>query len=324
MKNNFYKNKKILVTGADGFVGSFLTEKLLSFGAKVSIYVRSNFTNGLETYVLRKLPTKTKNNLRQIYSGDLAAADALSLIKADRPEIIFHLAAHAYVPFSFDHPYEVIQTNIMSTLNVFQAAMIAKTVKRIVCTSSSEIYGTALTPKISESHPLNPTSPYAASKVAVDRLAYSYWQTYNLPVTIMRPFNTYGPRHTYDVIPRFIRLALHNQPITIYGNGQQSRDFTYIDDTIKGFLLMGQTSKIEGLAINFGTGKDTSINKIAQLIVKLSQSKSKIIHLKTRMAEVNKLCCDATLAQKIFGWQAEIDIEEGLKRNITWAKKNWL
>ncbi|MGD2279009.1 MAG: GDP-mannose 4,6-dehydratase, partial [Candidatus Omnitrophota bacterium] len=195
---------------------------------------------------------------------------------------------------------------------------------RIVCTSSSEIYGMTLGGSISESHELFPSSPYAASKVAADRYCYSYWNTYHLPVAIIRPFNTYGPRHTYDVIPKFIKLALNDKTLTVHGNGRQSRDFTYVDDMIDAFMIMGKHKDAVGKAVNFGTGEAITINYIAKKVKELSGSSSKIVHAKDRMAQVPKLLCDYTLAKKLFGWKPKIFIDEGLRRNIEWAKENWI
>ena len=186
---------------------------------------------------------KIRRDLDCIIAINIGSTDSVPLVTKLKPSVIFHLAADAYVPYSFERPLEVMATNLHGTLNMLHAAMKIKNLERIVCTSSSEIYGTALTRSISENHPLNPTSPYAASKVAADRFAFSYFQTYGLPISIIRPFNTYGPRHTYDVIPKFIRMALNHEPLTVYGSGTQSRDFTYVDDMVKAFLIMGENKK---------------------------------------------------------------------------------
>ena len=158
--------------------------------------------------------------------------------------------------------------------------------------------------------------------MAADRYCFSYWNTYHLPVSIIRPFNTFGPRHTYDVIPKFISLALDNKDLTIYGSGEQSRDFTYVDDMIRAFMLMGSEKKAVGEAVNFGTSKDISINETAEKIVKISGSSSKIVHVNERLAEVTRLCCDYGKAEKMFGWKPTVDIEEGLKRNIEWVRSH--
>jgi len=322
VSRNYWSGKKVLVTGADGFMGSHLTEKLLHFGARVSVLVRGSSINGTYQFHLRNIP-HIRKELKHIVAMNIASTDSIPLVSRLKPEVIFHLAADAYVPYSFDRPFEVMATNLQGTLNMLSASLKIDRLERIVCTSSSEIYGTAQKTSIDENHPLNPTSPYAASKVAADRFAFSYFETYGIPVAIIRPFNTYGPRHTYDVIPKFIRMALNNQPITIYGSGAQSRDFTYVDDMIEAFLKMGQNKRAIGEAVNFGANDDVSINWVAKLIVKLSGTKSKIAHVKKRVAEVQKLRCDATKARRLLGWRPKVSLEDGLKRNIEWARENW-
>ena len=321
MGSPFWKNKKVLVTGADGFMGSHLAEKLLQLGARVSALVRGTSVNGTYQYQLKNI-SHLKENFESIIAVNISSPDSTSLVTKLKSHVIFHLAADAYVPSSFERPFEVMATNLHGTLHMLDVALKHKSLERLVCTSSSEIYGTALTPKISEDHPLNPTSPYAASKVAADRFAFSYYRTYGIPVSIIRPFNTYGPRHTYDVIPKFIDLALRNEPITIYGSGEQSRDFTYVEDMIRAFLIMGEDKRAIGQAINFGTGRHVSINRLAEVIVKISGTKSKVVHIKKRLAEVEKLCCDSSYAKKLFTWKPEVGVEEGLRRNLEWARAN--
>jgi dTDP-glucose 4,6-dehydratase len=317
MASSFWKGKKVLVTGGDGFIGSHLTEKLLELGANVSILVKSKIDKTGPVLVnLKHLIDSI-----EILNVSVAENDCITHILKNKPKIIFHLAAIAYVNYSFEHPFETVRVNDYGTLNVLQAAMNLD-VERLVVTSSSEVYGTAQKDMIDEDHPLNPTSPYAASKVAADRIAYSFWKTYNLPIAIIRPFNTYGPRHTYDVIPKFIKLALKNEPVTIYGSGEQSRDFTYVDDMVRAFLTMGSHKSAVGQVINFGTGKHVSINETAEKIVKISQSKSKIVHVEKRLAEVARLTCDYSKAKKLLGWEPQVSVDEGLKRNIDWDRKH--
>src|SRR5271166_1120789 len=218
---HYWKGKRVLITGCDGFIGSHLVEKLLFEEASVMGIVKP--VSARNDYVLKNL--EAVENRIELICCDLGKKDSIELIKKVKPEIVLHLAALAHVDYSFDHPREVTDSNLIGTLNVLDACLGAK-VERVVVTSSSEVYGPALTDSIDETHPLFPTTPYAASKVACDRYAYAYFKTYGLNVSIIRPFNTYGPRHTYDVIPRFIWLALRDQPLTIFGSGKQSRDFT--------------------------------------------------------------------------------------------------
>jgi len=321
MDLSFWKSKKVLITGADGFIGSHLTERLVGLGARVSILVEGDPADGATCYSLKNLPKEAANKIENIICCDIASMDTTPLVVKANPQIIFHMAASAYVPFSFEHPLEVFAVNVTGTLHMLEAARQLKDLERIVVTSSSEVYGTVEKEKISESHPLRPTSPYAASKAAADQYCFSYIITYGMPLAVIRPFNTFGPRHTYDVPPKFIRLALHDEPITIYGSGEQTRDFMYVSDTVDAFLEVGWHKEAVGRVVNFGTGKDTSINTLARLIKEISKSNSEIVHVERRVAEVDRLCCDYSLAKDLFGWRPKVDIEEGLRRNIEWAKQ---
>jgi len=315
----FYKGKKVLVTGADGFMGSHLTEELLKLGAEVSAYVRGNSVTGTVKNELRNI-IHIKDKLKEIITGDIGSSDSIDLIKKNNPQIIFHLAADAYVPNSFKHPMEVMKTNLLGTLHILHAVMDSKEVEQCVCTSSSEVYGTHSDP-IKETDEFEPSTPYGASKAAADRYCYAYWKTYNVPVAIIRPFNTYGPRMIYDVTPKFIEMALNNKDITVHGSGKQTRDFNYVDDTIKGFLLMGSHKKAIGQSVNFGSGIDISINELAEKIIKYTNSNSKLLHTEERQGQVMRLCCDNTKAKKMFEWEPKIPIDEGLKKNIGWFKE---
>lgn len=320
VKNGFFQGKRVLVTGADGFIGSHLTERLLSLGAEVSVYVRGSSQNGTTKFQLKNI-RHLQARLSQIITGNIANTDSISLIRENSPQIIFHLAADAYVPKSFKHPFEVTETNLIGTINVLNSIMELPEIEQAVLTSSSEIYGTAQYVPINEEHPLNPTSPYAASKVAADRYCYAYWKTYNLPVSIIRPFNTYGPRHTYDVVPKFISMALEGMDLTVHGDGGQSRDFTYVTDMVEAFLLMGSDRKTVGQAINFGTGRAVTIKDLAEMIVRLSGSKSRIVHQPDRLAQVQCLLCDYRKGKELLGWEPTVPIEQGLEMNIAWEKE---
>tara|TARA_B100000989_G_scaffold211754_1_gene160765 strand:- start:3195 stop:4166 length:972 start_codon:yes stop_codon:yes gene_type:complete len=320
---NFWKNKKVLVTGADGFIASHLTEKLIDIGAKVTIIIRGTSKNGTNKNTFQNLSKNYVKKIKNIISCDISSSDVINHIVKSKPDFIFHLAASAYVPYSFDNPLEVNEANTLGTLNILEATKLLPRLKKVICTSSSEVYGSALTKSIDETHPLNPTSPYAASKAAADRYCYSYIKTYDLPITIIRPFNTYGPRHTYDVVPKFIKMALSNADITVNGSGNQSRDLTYVSDAVDAFLKVGASKKTNKIVVNFGTGKHHTVIFLAKSIKRLSKSNSKIIFIKERKAEVQRLTCDATLCKKLTGWKPKVDIIQGLKKNIEWAKKNW-
>ena len=320
----FYDGKRVLVTGADGFMGSHLTERLVNYGAEVIAFVRWSALITPHNIRLKNI-SHLKDKVK-IISGDIGSYDIIETIRKEKPEVIFHLAAEAYVNKSFTQPREVIDANVTGTLNVLHACLNENMqpqefIKRIVVTSSSEIYGN-YDILISENFEMNPSSPYGASKAAADRLTYSYYNTYGLPIAIIRPFNTYGPRHTYDAPPRFIDLALTGKDITVYGTGEQARDLMYVDDTVDAFLTMGMDEKAIGEAVNFGTGKDTKIIDLAKKIIEISESNSKIIHLQPRPSEVMRLCCNNSKAKNLFGWQPKISLEEGLKKNIEWARQN--
>ncbi|MBU1179446.1 GDP-mannose 4,6-dehydratase [Patescibacteria group bacterium] len=310
--------KRVLVTGADGFMGSHLSEKLINLGAEVSIFLEGASANETVRRSLKNIES-IRSKIKEILTGDIRGKDSINLIAKNKPQIIFHLAADAYVPNSFEHPIEVKETNLDGTLNVMHAAMNIDGLEQAVITSSSEIYG-ACAGLIDENHPMNPLSPYGASKVAADRFAYAYWNTYKLPVAIIRPFNTYGPRHVSNVIFKFIKLALEGKPITVHGSGGQTRDMTYVDDMIRAFIIMGTDRRAVGQAVNFGTGADTKIIDIAKKVLEYAGSNSEIIHLPERTSEVEKFLCDYSKAKELFGWEPTVSIDEGIKKNIEWAE----
>lgn len=315
-----YRGLRVVVTGADGFIGSHLTETLLQLGARVIPFVRGSARLGSGSWNFRCLETPP-DEFEAILCGDIASPDSMLRIVDCAPDIVFHLAAVAYVDYSFRCPAEVFHVNAGGTVNLLEAVRRIPGLRRVVVTSSSEVYGTCQTDAIDESHPLNPTSPYAASKAAADRMAWAYRTTFGLPVVILRPFNTYGPRHTYDVIPKFICLALQGQPLTVHGDGFQSRDFSYVTDTVYGFLLAGSKPEAEGGVFNLGTGRDVSIGQLAQTIVRLSESDSEIVYDSDRPAEVRKLRADATRARATLGFTPHHSLEEGLRKNIEWERR---
>ncbi|MFC2143287.1 dTDP-glucose 4,6-dehydratase [Candidatus Aenigmatarchaeota archaeon] len=320
----FYNGKRVLVTGADGFMGSHLTERLLEMGAEVSIFVRGSSTLGAAKVQLKNLAhVQDKFDKSHLIAGNLGNPESVGLIVKHKPQIIFHLAAEAYVNKSFEQPFEVINANSIGTVNILEASRKLHemgVLERTVNTSSSEVYGPYPTP-IKEDFILNGTSPYAASKIAADRFGYAWYVTWGIPIATIRPFNTYGPRMIYDVTPRFIRFALEGKPLTIYGDGTQTRDLSYVSDTVNGFLVMGSHEKAIGEFVNFGTSVDVSINELAEKIIKISGSSSEITHIEQRLAEVSRLCCDNTKAKELFGWKPQVSIDEGLKLNIEWERE---
>ena len=315
-----YAGRRVLVTGAAGFIGAHLVERLLSLGAEVTAFVRYTSRTSLGVAAAGLEPLVPR--LRAVISGDLSAPGTVEQIADLDVELVLHLAADAWVTRSLSAPLDVFTNNVQSTVHVLEAVRRSRRIARAVVTSSSEIYGTAATERIAETHPLEPTTPYAASKVACDRLAIAWQRTFDLPVAIIRPFNTYGPRHIYDVIPKFIRAALRGEPLTIHGSGAQSRDFTYVTDMVDAFLLMGAHPDAVGRAVNFGTGADVTVLDVAQQIREIAGSASKIVHVEDRPGQVHRLCCDSGLAEQLFGWRPAVTLCEGIARNVEWAREH--
>jgi nucleoside-diphosphate-sugar epimerase len=321
MGGEAWRGRRVLVTGADGFLGSHLCETLLATGATVAALVRPTSVSGTVDVSLRNLASVARA-LDAVLAVDVAGPEAAEQIAEWRPQVLFHLAADAYVERSFSFPTEVMRTNLGGTQVVLGAVRRCPTIERVVVTSSSEIYGGTRGVSIDEDHPLEPSSPYAASKVAADRLAYAFHRTYDTPVAIIRPFNTYGPRHPYDVIPKFIARALRGDPLVVYGDGTQRRDFTFVDDMVAAFLLMGSHPEAAGRAVNFGSGESITIAELAQLVRTIAESTSPIEHGPARAAEVACLRCDASLARRLFDWGPRVSLEEGLRRHIAWAREH--
>jgi len=311
---------RVLVTGADGFIGSHLVERLLADGHRVTVVVRPSSVTGTATVALRNL-AGVRDALEDVVAIDVAGTDAVDRMAAAEPELVFHLAAEAYVERSFTQPSEVLRTNLGGTMNVLALARRCPSIVRLVVVSSSEVYGPARGEAMTEDHPLEPTSPYAASKLAADRMAIAYHRTWGLPITVVRPFNTYGPRHVYDVIPKFIARALRGEPLVVHGDGRQSRDFTYVDDMVEAFVLAAAHPDLVGQVIHFGTGTAVEVGTLARTILELCGSRSAIEHVPDRPAQVARLCCDAGHAHRL-GWRPRVALADGLQRNIAWMREH--
>lgn len=312
--------KTILVTGGAGFIGSHLTEK----------YVRQGYL----VKVLDDFSTGNVNNIRALFNfknfklirGDIRNKELIQRTLAG-VDIIFHLAAQIHVDRSIIDPRSTFEVNTLGTLNILEAALESE-VDLVVYASSSEVYGSAQHVQMNEKHPLNPASPYAASKAAADRLCFAYYNTYKLPVVIVRCFNTYGPRQSETryaaAIPKFIRRVIQGLPPVIYGDGKQTRDYMYIGDAVKAYDLVLKTHEnLFGKAVNFGTGKEISILELAELIIKLCNQEGSLqpIHVAPRVGEVKRLCADITLAKKELGFESKYDLKKGLKEFIRWYKE---
>jgi dTDP-glucose 4,6-dehydratase len=317
--SDFWKDKRVLVTGAGGFIGSQLVERLLAEGARVRAFVRYN--SRADAGLLRFVPADLEGNL-EVMAGDLREWQTIR--QAVRGcEIVFHLGALISIPYSYHHPYEVAEVNFMGTLNVLMACRYLG-VKRLIHTSTSEVYGTARRVPIDESHPLQGQSPYSASKIGADKLAESFFCSYDLPVVTVRPFNTFGPRQTgRAVIPTIIAQALANGTIHL-GNLSTKRDFTYVSDTVRGFLLAAEAQGVEGQVFNLGTGQEIAIGDVARKIIQMVGKPIKIVvdpeRLRPEPSEVMRLLSDNARARACLGWQPEVSLEEGLEQTITWIR----
>lgn len=317
MTNHFWKDRSILVTGAGGFIGSQLVERLALEGARLRAFVRYNSRG--DPGLLRLLPPDLISKV-ELIAGDVRDAQAIHSAVKDR-EFVFHLGALISIPYSYHHPAEVAETNFMGTLNVLLACR-EFGVKRLIHTSTSEVYGTALHVPIDEGHPLQGQSPYSASKIGADKLAESFYCAYGLPVTTVRPFNTFGPRQSARaVIPAVITQALTQSTIRL-GNLDARRDFTYVNDTVNGFLSAAQTEEAEGKTFNLGTGREIRIGELARLVIEKVSRPVKIVvdpqRLRPERSEVQRLLSDNSLAKKLLGWQPLVSFEQGLEKTIAW------
>jgi len=315
--DEFWEGKQVLVTGAGGFIASHLVERLVDAGAKLKAFVRYNSRGdpGLLVHVEPRVLSQV-----EIIAGDLRD---LSAVKNAMQGVshVYHLGALIAIPYSYVHPAEVVETNVLGTMNVLLAGM-ENRVARIVHTSTSEVYGTALKVPIDESHPLQGQSPYSASKIGADKIAESFYLSFDLPVVTLRPFNTYGPRQSARaVIPTIITQAL-TQDVVHLGNLDARRDLTFVADTVDGFLAVGKTPGVEGETFNLGSGEEVSIRQLAEEIIGLVGKPVEITveasRLRPAKSEVHRLLSDNRQALQRFGWSPKVGLGEGLKMTIDW------
>jgi len=312
-----WRGRSVLVTGAGGFIGSHLAERLVQEDAQVRAFVRYNSRG--DVGLLDLLPPITYSKLK-IIGGDLGDAEAVRLA-ARGVDTVFHLGALVSIPYSYLHPREVIETNIVGTLNVLMAAR-ELGIRRIVHTSTSEVYGTACYVPIDETHPLQGQSPYSASKIGADKIAESFHKTFELPVTTLRPFNTYGPRQSARaVIPTIVTQALTGEEVHL-GRLEPARDFTFVSDTVDGFLRVAAAEGVVGEEINLGTGVVVSIRELVKRISSLLGRDLKIVEETDRRrpdkSEVMRLQASAKKALDLLNWQPRVPLEEGLRITIDW------
>jgi len=313
-------NRKILITGAGGFIGSHLTEACVKNGFSVKVFLHYNSLNNLGWLK----DSKYKNDIN-IVMGDIRDFDSV-YGAMNNCDSVFHLAALIGIPYSYVSPLSYIKTNIIGTYNILESAKLNK-VRRVVVTSTSETYGTAQYVPINEIHPLVGQSPYSATKIGADALAVSYFRSFNLPVTIARPFNTYGPRQSLRaVIPSIISQVLLKKRKINLGNISPTRDFTFVEDTVNGFLEIYNSKKFNGEIVNIGMNEEISIKDLVSLIGELIDEKIKIKddadRLRPSKSEVERLWCDNSKILKYTSWKPKYNLRKGLIKTIDWFKKN--
>ncbi|MBZ9733448.1 MULTISPECIES: SDR family NAD(P)-dependent oxidoreductase [unclassified Mesorhizobium] len=314
-----YKGKKVLVTGADGFIGSHLTEALVRNGADVTALA---LYNSFDSHGwLDDLPDNIRGHLKSV-RGDVRDSAFLNRIMRGQA-VVFHLAALIAIPYSYAAAQSYVETNVMGTMNVLEAARQWDT-ERVVHTSTSEVYGTALTMPIKESHPLQGQSPYSASKIGADMMAEAYARSFDVPVVTLRPFNTYGPRQSERaIVPTIIRQALDkNCSAIMVGDTSPIRDLTFVEDTAAAFLTAGVAELKFGQAYNAGSQRAATIAEVLDLVVELSGSKKPVYRDESRLrpqnSEVRALLADSTQFEMQTGWRARTNLRDGLERTISW------
>jgi len=310
-----WKSKKVLVTGAGGFIGSHLTERLVELGAEVRAFVHYNALGNRGW--LDESPVKGDI---EFLAGDVRDRDSVQDAMRGR-EIVFHLAALIAIPYSYQAPDSYVRTNIGGTLNVLQAAHL-QGVEMLLHTSTSEVYGTAQYVPIDEGHPLQGQSPYSASKIGADKMAEAFHKSFELPVVTVRPFNAFGPRQSARaIVPTILTQLLAGGPVQL-GKLTPTRDLNFVLNTVDGYILAASTPEAVGHTLNLGSGREISIGDLARLIAGLL---GKEIHLETdesrlrpEKSEVERLLAGSQLARELLGWEPRVDLESGLKKTIEW------
>lgn len=315
------RNKKVLVTGADGFIGSHLVEALLDRGCDVRAFVFYNSFNSWGW--LDTLPPEKLKDL-DVFAGDIRDPNGVAQAMQGC-DIVFHLAALIAIPFSYHSPDSYVDTNIKGTLNVLQAAKRLST-ERVLVTSTSEVYGTAQYVPIDEKHPFQGQSPYSATKIGADRLAESFFRSFDTPVVIVRPFNTYGPRQSARaVIPTVITQLLSGQTELRLGSLTPTRDFNYVKDTAQGFIALAESDATIGQEINIATGVEHTIEDVANVLIAELNPEARIVtdeqRLRPDASEVFRLMGDNTKITTLTSWRPSHDLQAGLRDTIDWFKQ---
>lgn len=311
-------NKKVLITGADGFIGSHLVEALLEEGCRVKAFCYYNSFNSWGW--LDSLPREVLKEI-EIFTGDIRDPNGVRTA-SQGIDVIFHLAALIAIPYSYHSPDSYVDTNIRGTLNILQAARDLGT-ERVLVTSTSEVYGTAQYVPIDEKHPRQPQSPYSATKIAADCMAESFYRAFNLPVTIVRPFNTFGPRQSARaVIPTIITQLMNGMEKIQLGDTTPTRDLLYVKDTVKGFIEIARCNGLIGEDVNIATGTEISIGDLAEKLIKMINPKAALVKDEERVrpekSEVFRLCGDIRKLTQHTGWKPQYSFDEALKETIEW------
>lgn len=315
------KGKRVLVTGADGFIGSHLVDHLLEAGARVRAFVYYNSFNSWGW-----LDSFSPDRLGQldIVAGDIRDPHGVKAAMKET-DLVFHLAALIGIPFSYHSPDNYVDTNIKGTLNVLQAARELGTEKLLV-TSTSEVYGTARYIPIDEAHPKQPQSPYSATKIGADSITESFYRSFGLPVTIVRPFNTYGPRQSARaVIPTIIGQLLSGKDEVSLGSLHPTRDLVFVEDTVKGFLAIARSDHTAGEQINIATGAEISIGDLADKLIRIIRPGARVVTEQARLrpsdSEVDRLLGSSQKIHTLTGWKPETTLEQGLSRTVEWFRE---
>ena len=315
-------SNRVLVTGADGFIGSHLTEELVKSGEKVTAFCLYNSFGTLGW--IDTLPKEIRSEI-EIFTGDVRDPNGVRTAMRGQQRV-FHLAALIAIPFSYHSPDSYVDTNIKGTLNVLNAARELGT-ERVMVTSTSEVYGTAQYVPIDEKHPFQGQSPYSATKIGADRLAESFYRSFDLPVSIVRPFNTYGPRQSgRAVIPTIISQLLAGQQEIHLGKLSPTRDFNFVKDTAHGFMAIADCPAAIGQELNIATGEEHSIGDLANELIAQINPNAKIVceeeRLRPEKSEVNRLLGDSTKMRALTGWKPEYTFEQGLAETVAWIRDN--
>ncbi len=312
-----WNGRPVLVTGGEGFIGSHLVDRLVAEGADVTALV---YYNSFGRWGWLDAASPEVRDAVRIIPGDVR--DARRVDEAVRgTEVVFHLAALIGIPYSYHAAESYVQTNVTGTFHVAESCRAHGA--RMVHTSTSEVYGTAITAPIDEQHPLQPQSPYSASKIGADMMALSYWHAHEVPVTVVRPFNTYGPRQsTRAVIPTILTQLLSGAETLHLGAVSPTRDFNYVTDTVAGFLALADCDEAVGRATNVGSGREVSIGDLVGILCDITGRSIEIVTDEDRLrpagSEVERLLCDHSVATRLSGWTPQVSLEEGLTRTAEW------